>query len=1088
MADVLVFEPTEFEVLETFDFEEEVQKPEETRFFTLENQLTDYFEKVLPKGKATKHEIKELKKLKDRFKLAYEGLIIATESDYIINNIRKGITIPWINPVYADFDYKRYSYEKEWIPIFQQKRAPNYYTRLLGALPRPYTSTEDGRLLTEKALLVNKEGQKSVVGLGNYLATKTIIRDDGTYDSIAVEVPNTSDEIKTIGFYLGERPELPRPLLDHPFLKSNKSSLVETDMSLLDSFPSVTAIMEHAIPVTTDPYSIKGLLKLYDIRMTQIPWAEWKERFPPVERQDVTTPILEIKWKRDNPDVPSEILTKVYSKQWYAGYDSRLWLSGQIDGGYFVSRLLLSEASSAGSLAVSPFSDVPVASFPESNPEICMTLTSSFDTFLSSGLYRPIGKGGQCIPVSTIMQEKVTAAYKGRIVWKESTKNDIIKEYHNLLKQFQISSHVESAPKYEKAEHIAQSERRKDVLVIQEDTNREPEDKAEALEKIIRDLTLENNKYYDTAGQFVLCLHTIEILRGALDDKYKFYADWTVSLDGKRVCQFCGEEINADTFAAVKEYDEDGHVVMEYSALETNIIQGDNLVNSLAELKKIFNPDNAGESLLFTILTFLQVLPDEKQLLPILQLIRKLSAGLKARASSSKAISREKQELVEGALGIAGAVVLLQAHNPFLIPKRSVGNRPLNTSGYPRDSDDPEECHILKSILILLRKTFESFPGSYRGSVATILREVLKKSKTLQEQALQWIKFFAEQNKTIFENARERYEVPEEEAPRNSLILPLDIVEDPVFLPGEAMGDEQFTVCNSNALTSLWTTKQPPNVLQAELSLQSRIEPSPRFESISLRDVPISLDRPSDSEIRKRVALGLPTGFAVLNEFAKTADGTAFVTITSRLLSCLYDTSFPKKEQIRVRNQLEHIDISESDSLIRDIAKGYFFELLHIIKASPPLLRATNDALKQDLTIRMILLSKVAAEKEDFELKAKERNTLKASLRSMNDTERELTQRLLELGLADFIITNVDRKRFVRELNYKEPELEEVNVVDMDRPEEGYNDERDYVENGNEPIADDGTQLQVDYGDYGDRAVRDYNDYTTQNNFDEDSL
>jgi hypothetical protein len=511
-------------------------------------------------------------------------------------------------------------------------------------------------------------------------------------------------------------------------------------------------------------------------------------------------------------------------------------------------------------------------------------------------------------------------------------------------------------------------------------------------------------------------------------------------------------------------------------------------VNSLAELKKIFNPDNAGESLLFTILTFLQVLPDEKQLLPILQLIRKLSAGLKARASSSKAISREKQELVEGALGIAGAVVLLQAHNPFLIPKRSVGNRPLNTSGYPRDSDNPEECHVLKSILILLRKTFESFPGSYRGSVATILREVLKKSKTLQEQSLQWIKFFAEQNKTIFENARERYEVPEEEAPRNSLILPLDIVEDPVFLPGEAMGDEQHTVCNSFALRSLWTTKQPPNVLQAELSLQSRIEPSPRLENISLRDVPIYLTRPSDSEIRKRVALGLPNGFAVLNEFAKTADGIAFVTITSRLLSCLYDTSLPKKEQIRIRNQLEHIDITESDSMIRDIAKGYFFELLHIIKASPPLLRATNDALKNDLTIRMILLSKIAAEKEDFELKAKERNTLKASLRSMNDTERELTQRLLELGLADFIITNVDRKRFVRELNYKEPNLEEINVVDMDRPEEGYNDERDYVENGNEPIADDGTQLQVDYGDYGDRAVRDYNDYTSQYTFDEDSL
>jgi hypothetical protein len=105
----------------------------------------------------------------------------------------------------------------------------------------------------------------------------------------------------------------------------------------------------------------------------------------------------------------------------------------------------------------------------------------------------------------------------------------------------------------------------------------------------------------------------------------------------------------------------------------------------------------------------------------------------------------------------------------------------------------------------------------------------------------------------------------------------------------------------------------------------------------------------------------------------------------------------------------------------------------------------------------------------------------------MTDAEREVSKRLLDLGLGDFLITNVDRERFVRELDYKEPLLEEV-VVDMDRPEEGYNAERDYVENGDEPIADDGTQLQVDYGDYGDRTVRDYNDYTTQYDFDDDGL
>jgi hypothetical protein len=1087
MADVLVFEPSEFEVLETFDFEEEIQKPEETRFFTLDAQLTDFFEKTLPKGKVSKHEIKELKVIKDRFKTAYEKLIVATDSDYIVNTARKSIHLPWVHPVYSGFDYKQYSYEKEWRPIFENRRTVNYYPRMIGALPRPFVSTEAGRPLTERSMLVNEEGKKSIMGLGNYLTTKTVLRDDWYYETVTVEISNTADELKTIGFYLEDRPELPRPLLDHPFLKSNHPSFVKTDVSLLDSFPSVTAIMEHAIPSTTDPYSLSGLLKLYDVKMNQIPWSAWKERFPSVERQDVTMPILELKFRHEKPDTPGEVLTKVYSKQWYSGLDSRLWLSEQVDGGYFLSKLLLSEASSAGSLAVSAFAEVPVATFPESNPEICMTLTSSFDSFLSSGLYRPIGKGGQCIPVSTILQEKVTVAYKNRIAWKESTKHDILVEYQKLLKHFQVPEFHEEPPKYQKFEHLVKSERHTDVLAIQEDLNREPEDKAEALEKIVRDLTLENRIYYDVLGQFVLCLHTIELLRGALDEKFKFYAEWTVSVDGKRVCHYCGEEINSDTYHAVKEYDEDGHVVMEYSAIEERV-HTDNFVNSLAELKKLFNPDNAGESLLFTILTFLQILPEETQLLPILQLIRKLSAGLKARAAASRAIAKEKQELVEGALGIAGAVVILQAHNPFLVPKRSVGNRPLNTSGYPRDSDNPEECHVLNSILVLLRKTFESFPGSYRGSVATILREVLKKSKDLQTQSLQWIKFFAEQNKSIFENARERYEIPAEEAPKNVLVLPMDSVDDPVYLPGETLEEEMQSHCKNVKLSSMWSTKRLPNVSQKELSLDLRIEPSPYSVLVSPHDTIVRSEHLSDAEIRKRVSLGVPSGFPVLAEFSKNADGAAFVTITSRLLAFLSNTSMSVKEQKALREHLVKIDITESDSMIRDIAKGYFFELMNIVKSSPPLTRAVNDALKNDLTLRMILLSKDVAEKEDFELRAKERNTLKASLRSMNDTERELTQRLLELGLADFIITNVDRERFVRELNYKDPSLEEEVIVDMDRPEEGYNDERDYVENGDEPIALDGTQLQVDYGDYGDRAVRDYNDYTAQYSFDEDGL
>ena len=45
-----IFDPAEFEVLETFDFEEEIQRPVELRFFTIEEQLVDFFEKHLPPG------------------------------------------------------------------------------------------------------------------------------------------------------------------------------------------------------------------------------------------------------------------------------------------------------------------------------------------------------------------------------------------------------------------------------------------------------------------------------------------------------------------------------------------------------------------------------------------------------------------------------------------------------------------------------------------------------------------------------------------------------------------------------------------------------------------------------------------------------------------------------------------------------------------------------------------------------------------------------------------------------------------------------------------------------------------------------
>jgi hypothetical protein len=1093
MADIFTFQPTEFEVLETFDFEEEIQRPDETRFYTLDEQLIDFFDKMMPKRKITKFEIKELKQLRDRVREAYENIVVVTESDYIIDNRRKIVNTDWVHPVYSGFEYRTYSYAKQWEPLFAQRRTVNYYSKLLNALPKPYSSVAEGRLLDRTAMLVNEEGKLPVNGLGNYVTTKTVVNDDGTVDVITVEVPNTADDIKLSGYYLDARPfEIPRPMMEHPFLKSNQPNFVKTDMSLVDAYPSISAIMEHAIPVTTDPYGVgKKYAKLYDIKLSQIPWSSWKERFPPVEYVDVTRPSQEIPFKQTKQDKPGDILTKTYLFPWNPAYSSRLWLSNQVDGGYFISRILLSEANVSGNLASYTFSPAAEYDFPEVHPESCANLMSEFNTFLDTGVYRVKKKivkdsvvflGGHCIPVSTLLQEKAASAYDNRISWKETTRNDILIEYQKLLKSFQVYQPVIEVEKYARVEHRIQSERRRDVIVIMEDPEREPEDKAEALEKIVRDMTLDNRQYFDVPGQFVLCSHSLVLLRNALDDRYKFYAEWTVSVDGARVCRFCGEEVNKDSFVAVKEYDEDGHLTMDYSALDTEYTAQITTVNTLSEMKKLIDVNNAGESLLFTTLSLLQVTPDEQQLMSVLQLIRKLTAALKGRAASSKTISKENQELVEGVLGIAGVIVLLQTHTPFLIPKRGIGTRPLNTTGYPRDSDNPEECHVLTSILIVLKRSFESFPGSFKGSIATVLRAILKNSADLKVEALRWIKIFADQFKPLFDSARERYEAPTEEAPQNLIQLPIEHIDNPVFSPGETLDEEMHVECKTSRTSTSWSTKRLPNVRQSELRLQSRIDPSPDASVINSFHSIVSPNVISDSEIRRRISIGLPVGFSALNDFIKTADGASYVSLISRCLGIL---SFSQKDRLKLQNLVTFIDITETPSKVRDIAKGVFFEFMAIIKSSPPLTRTFNDSIKKDITLRMILLSENAAKKEDFELRAKERNFLKAALRSMTDIERDVTQRMLELGIADIIISNVDRERFAREFSWMEPDFDEdTNMIDMNRPEEGYDDTRDYVENGDQPIADDGTILEVDRGFYGDRAVRDYDDYTTQSGFD----
>jgi hypothetical protein len=160
-------------------------------------------------------------------------------------------------------------------------------------------------------------------------------------------------------------------------------------------------------------------------------------------------------------------------------------------------------------------------------------------------------------------------------------------------------------------------------------------------------------------------------------------------------------------------------------------------------------------------------------------------------------------------------------------------------------------------------------------------------------------------------------------------------------------------------------------------------------------------------------------------------------------------------------------------SLVRDAVRGIIYELIHEVvkdKNKSGLLSALSTALQRDLVFSMILITKEQATKQDSDLRTREREVFKQRMRQMNDTEREATKMLLDIGIAPYIITNEDREIFAKEYNLPDPETQyalDEQAADGDRPEEGYNAERD-VEDDQAAIVN-GHEQEVDYGDYGDR-------------------
>jgi hypothetical protein len=1108
-AGFLRFDPaSEFEVIESIDFEEEVARPESLRFYTLNEQLLDYFDKVLPKkAKITKFEYKAISNEVDRLRDIYQEIITITDTDYKVDFSRKEVHVDWVKPIYTGVSLETYSYATNWIPLYkpESRTTPNYYPRMLAALPKPYkVKGTDGVSYKDGGILVDEEGKNSIHTLPTYERTKGVIHEDGSFSVVKIPITNTSDDIKVKGFFIEKRPfEIPNPLSDHPFLASNSPSKFLTEEPLNLVFPTIEAIMTHGIPKTTDPYNEgKQFLKIYDVKLNQVTWDLWKETFKPVDTISTTPTILSVAFPpREDETAPSKNLQEIYLQQWYPGIEPRFWLASQEDNGVLVSKMILSKASKSGLTTPAIVSERPVSAMTKSSPEECF-IVENFQEFLNSGVYRSplwedvnkaIDKSkpipvGHCIPLAQIVQERADALIGNKVAWTETTEADLIRDHQKLLKYFQ---HIEMKPKipvYNKYAGQPQTDLRRQVLALLNDRERMPSDKADAVEKILRGIVLKDDQYFEN-DSFLVCGHTLSELKGDLEnDKNSFYDRWTVINEGFQVCKYCGQQINRDVFAAQDDFDEDGNVIISREVLTTaGDGHADVFTNSLLKLKSAFILDNPGETIMYLLISLLQVLPTETQLLPIIQNIRELTSLLRA----NKKIEKEAKERTEGVLGIAGMVILLQTHNPFLIPRRSFGSKLLKLTGYPRDTEEQNDSPTLDILITVLKTTFESSPNTFKGPSATLLRKIITEPKSIRKESLMILKQNAQKFKTQLVSAKERYSVPTEATITGQLYLPVLKIDKTTYKPDERNGEEETSsACDIPMPRTYLTGRLPPSVSQDPIVLdKTNISEFATFitDSHESREA-ISL---TDGEIRKKIGVGFPKGIKLekIETFLKSdTDGIAILSLLNRILDVVSRSSFSPEKIQEYRNLNVYLRTTINPSLLRDASRGIIYELLHDIKGKPAILTALNTALQRDLVFSMILLTKEQATTQDSDLRTREREVFKQRMRAMNDTEREATKMLLDIGIASYIITNEDREIFAKEYRIVDPEAAydaEANAEDLDRPEEGYNASRD-VEDGVAAIVE-GYEQQVDYGDYGDRREEKANrDYDTIASFDFD--
>ena len=1057
-AGVFTFTPEEYQVLEDIEFDETIQRAETIRFYTLTEQTTDAFEKLMPKGRSTRFQREQLQREVDRIRDLYESYVLALPDDYTLREPEYAKRFSWISPVFASPARKSYSWDTAWVPIFANLRAPNFYPTLLAALPRPYADTAEGAPLplTEPTRLVSDAGIDARIALPDYIVPRTQFHEDKTVSILRVPAPGTGDTVRFTGYYLHQRTlPVPNPLEAHPFLKSSDAVFLPTTAPLDDVVPSLDAILTHGVPLTRDPYGEAApFLKLYDVKLSDIPWRTWKSKFPPVELIQDTEPPAPIEFPKPAQLAPPEKITDIYRTPYEPGLAVRKWLMERVDGGGSVVTLLRSMAIDNGSVQSVPGIDGEPAAYPPTTLEECRLTGKSFPDFTVTGILRRTWDGGkavlQCVPLEFLRQERARLGYLNRKPWKETTGEEMKTAY--LRRLAEVTPPL-PAPKKEVAQTRApvatESIRRIEVLAIQNDPARYAEDKYRDIRTMLQETPVDNNLYRDPAGMFVFCAHSLALLGGDLAaDRRAYYDKWCVRVDGDRVCRFCGQVVNQDVYVEQEDYTEDGFRIRSHEAFEQKAFFGDSIqsfTTGLERLRPLFLADNAHDETVLLLLSILQVLPERDKLEPVLKTGRAFVTG-QLRQKTGDTLAK-----FMGIGGMATTALILQTHIPTLIPRRAFGPRPLKLSGYPRDVAEPgEEPTIVDSLLGVVRKTFESFPTSFEGASKQLIRACLTSSADVKRNTTA----FLSSKSPLMKEPMVMELLLQSKAYHAQNPIPVEVPQQllPVLRPPAEFGTiTSFPLCPSSRC--IWTSGRAPTVTQSTVPLWPGIQSTPLATPVNAaKSVRVEVAAVSTEKIRERRAMGTKLQ-------SRLTLGTSYRTnilLASRVADIL-------RKPIPIRS----VDPTASADALRDIAQGFAFESIAAAQSTPESRTKLEELRTKDVALYMLQADYSEQKREVNKLRAGERLTVVSGMAKKSDAERQVVGDLLKLGIAPYIMTNRDRGQFARTaeqlqdrliLEQRQDEEDEARDIGVGLP-------RGDREDGDPPEAG------ADFGDYGDREA-----------------